>query len=90
MNRVHSQQTPPWANARKIFRLYIEAAELRAKGHDVEVDHIIPLRGALVSGLHVENNLRIISRTENGKKSNTPLFDGQPTVLEERQLELAL
>lgn len=42
----------------------------RTTGEQWEVDHIIPLNGALVSGLHVPSNLRVIKRTTNLKKGN--------------------
>lgn len=60
-----------WANVEAIAVLYAEAALLtRTTGRSHVVDHIVPLKGREVSGLHVENNLRIIERSENARKSN--------------------
>ena len=63
-------RTPPWADHDKITAVYEEAAALRALGVDVHVDHIIPLQGELVSGLHVHYNLRVILAADNLKKRN--------------------
>ena len=65
-----ANRTPPWANLRLIASLYRVAAAYRRNGRDVHVDHIIPLRGELVSGLHVRDNLQILDSIENMSKGN--------------------
>ena len=63
--------TPRWANSRKIFEIYLEAAKIsRETGVPHSVDHIIPLVHGAVCGLHVQDNLRVISATENARKNN--------------------
>jgi hypothetical protein len=57
-------RTPKWANLERIREVYAS----RIPGE--HVDHIIPIRGETVCGLHVENNLRVISAEENLRKSN--------------------
>jgi hypothetical protein len=59
------KRTPPWADQAAIIAIYQEAASRRANGEDVHVDHVLPLCGRLVSGLHVAANLRIIPAREN-------------------------
>ena len=60
-----------WADRDAIAEIYAEAARLtRTTGRAYVVDHVIPLKGRAVSGLHVENNLRVIERLENARKSN--------------------
>jgi len=60
-----------WANQEAIAAIYARAAlPTRTTGRIHVVDHIIPLKGRTVSGLHVENNLRIVERFENARKSN--------------------
>jgi hypothetical protein len=63
--------TMTWADPLAIESIYREARRLtKETGILHHVDHEIPLQGDLVSGLHVEFNLRAIPATENLKKSN--------------------
>ena len=64
------QRTPPWADLEAIAVFYTEAAQRRAAGEMVEVDHVIPLQGETVSGLHVSANLQIIAMAANRAKAN--------------------
>lgn len=69
--RRFREATPKWANMFFIKEIY-ELAILRTKmtGLEWHVDHIIPLRGKLVCGLHVENNLAVVPAKDNLRKSN--------------------
>lgn len=65
------QHTPLWADLDKISKIYkLRTKMTRENGIWYHVDHIIPLRGKNVCGLHVENNLQIITKKENYKKGN--------------------
>lgn len=68
------KRTPIWLtkdDLKQIAEIYKEAnrlsVETKTKHH---VDHIIPLQGKNVSGLHVPSNLQILTATENCRKSN--------------------
>lgn len=64
------QATPPWVDLAAIRAVYSEAARLSAKtGTKHHVDHIVPLAGELVCGLHVPWNLEPLPWVENLKKS---------------------
>lgn len=62
---------PSWANEFYIEEIY-HLAHLRTKltGIEWHVDHIIPLQGKNVCGLHVETNLQVIPGKINRQKSN--------------------
>lgn len=64
--------TPSWANLEQIKRIYTACASITKRtGVEHHVDHIIPLQGESVCGLHVEKNLAIIPAQMNLQKSNT-------------------
>ncbi len=66
--------TPVWLTAEHVIEMqeiYTMAKELQWLSDDeLQVDHIIPLAGKNVCGLHVPWNLRIITGKENRKKYN--------------------
>ena len=65
------RQMPAWADRERIVAIYEDADRAtRETGIQHHVDHVIPLRGKLASGLHVHQNLRVITATENRKKSS--------------------
>lgn len=65
------KRTPAWADKEKMKAIYIEAQRKTDEtGIRHEVDHVYPLQGEFVSGLHVESNLQILTISENRKKGN--------------------
>ena len=58
------QRIPPWADLEAIKEFYLN----RPNGY--HVDHIIPLRGKTVSGLHILENLQYLPAKENMSKGN--------------------
>lgn len=58
------QQLPLWADRDKIKEIYKNCPE------GYHVDHIVPLQGELVSGLHVETNLQYLLAKDNLQKGN--------------------
>ena len=65
---------PSWYSQKhhdQIIGIYEERANISEEtGIQHEVDHILPLNGATVSGFHIPENLQIITKTENLKKGN--------------------
>lgn len=63
--------TPAWGDFDAIKAYYVEAARLTAEtGIPHEVDHIIPVQGKTVCGLHVQTNMRVIPAGDNCRKRN--------------------
>lgn len=65
--------TPTWLS-KEHYKL-IQEKYTEAKLLGLEVDHIIPLQGKNVCGLHVPWNLQLLTRQENASKSNKIKFD---------------
>lgn len=69
-----SRACPKWLSAeqRKEIKWYYEMARFMSESFLVNfhVDHIVPLKGKTVCGLHVPWNLQILTATENCEKSN--------------------
>ena len=73
-----AKRVPTWLtiNDKWMMREAYKLAKLRTDmfGFKWEVDHIIPLRGEFVSGLHVPTNLQVIPKAENREKRNYYAF----------------
>jgi hypothetical protein len=74
LRSLRLQRTPLWLTKediekiRNIYELAIK--KTKETGTFWHVDHIVPLQGKNVSGLHVPQNLRVITADENRRKSN--------------------
>ena len=68
------QRTMPWLTDEQheeIDAIYSDAAMLTKKtGIEHQVDHIIPMQGKNISGLHVPWNLQVLTASENISKKN--------------------
>lgn len=70
------QRTPPWLSKeqlKEIEEFYVLAKELQWLNDPADpltVDHIIPMQGKNISGLHVPWNLQILPRSLNSSKNN--------------------
>lgn len=66
--------TPVWITDEELSQieaLYAECVRLEQEtGIKHHVDHIVPLQGEHVSGLHILSNLQVLTAHENGSKNN--------------------
>jgi len=74
--------TPAWADQARILQIY------RGCPDGFHVDHVVPLHGKTVSGLHVPENLQYLPAVDNMKKGNK--FDSSSIVPSESILQSAL
>jgi hypothetical protein len=58
------QRTPAWADLKAIEQIYINCPD------GMVVDHIIPLQGKNISGLHVPENLHYVTPKHNMEKGS--------------------
>lgn len=69
-----SQRTPFWLTERDyavMREMYLTCEKLEhLTGIKFQVDHVIPLRGKMVSGLHVPSNLQLLTAFQNLSKGN--------------------
>lgn len=70
------QRIPAWTDQEITGQVYADCEEINLAAatagctEKFVVDHIIPLLGTNVSGLHISSNLQIITAKENGEKHN--------------------
>lgn len=67
-------RTPSWLTSFDLLKIkcFYQVAAMRSRESECmwHVDHILPLQGKTVSGLHVPSNLQVIRGSENSRKSN--------------------
>lgn len=74
--------TPRWADFCEIASLIAErdrATEATGVAH--HVDHIYPLAGKLVCGLHVHTNMRVIPASDNLRKNNAMPLESEAVFM---------
>ena len=70
---IKLKRTPVWLDVTQKAEIdftYQFCSALRLIGMDYHVDHIVPLQGKEVSGLHVPWNLQVIHAKDNLRKAN--------------------
>lgn len=74
--------SPAWRDREKIEKIYQDARDFtQLTGVVHEVDHFYPLQGELCCGLHVPENLRVVTFAENRAKTNGHPRDEAPALV---------
>lgn len=69
--RHAAMRQPAWGDKGAIDEIFAEARRLTLEsGVPHQVDHVIPIRHPLVCGLHVPDNLQVLTATDNRNKHN--------------------
>lgn len=80
--RSLTRATPPWADKQAIREVYAMRDLFNRKYPKFapfHVDHVIPIKGRVVCGLHVAENLTVIPAKENHEKLNK-FAESQPRL----------
>jgi hypothetical protein len=64
------QATPKWLSEHELSWIKAHYVAAKENGANLAVDHIVPLRGREVCGLHVPWNLCLRTKSDNSKKHN--------------------
>ena len=75
-NELMKYARPAWRDHQKINKIYEECKKLNELAGFIKyhVDHIIPIKGREVCGLHWHENLQILTAEENQRKLNKLLY----------------
>lgn len=73
---IEKHAMPKWADRNAIENIYKQRIELeKVTEMQWHVDHIIPLQGKTICGLHIAENLQVLPATVNMQKSNKLLLE---------------
>jgi hypothetical protein len=81
-NAIKLNAMPAWYNENEVNEIFKKSTRKTIQtGKAYAVDHIVPLQGKSVCGLHVQGNLRVILASTNHKKNNHFTPDIEQLVL---------